>query len=238
MSTRLQLCQRLAKEAGIVGASNGTLPASTSAQSGEMLSVVTWIDDAYENIQSLHTDWLFLRFGFTFPTVIGTAAYIPTAAAPGCALTEFQDWQNASDDDAFTCYLTATGTTDEQAMQFVPWDEYKNTYGFAAMRTQVGRPYLYTIKPDKSLLFYPIPDAIYTVDGEYSKRPQRMTADGNEPLFPRQYHLAIMWQALMLYAGFETATTVYAHAQREYDRLIGKLQADQLPAIGWAGSLI
>lgn len=237
MATRLQLCQRLAKEADISGASNGTLPASTLSQTGEMLSVVNWLDDAYEDIQNENGGkWLFLTADFTFNTISGTNTYTPTDAG----LTEHQNWKNESEDDWFTCYLTSVA--DEQNLIFVPWDDFKNSYGFGSNRTQTGRPQVYTIKPNKSLVFFPIPDDAYTIGGEYFKRPHRMTTNADAttgtPIFPRQFHMAIVWRAVMLYAGFESTSATYAHAQREHGRLYGQLCVDQLPAWGMAGSLI
>ena len=239
MATRLELCRRLAKEADISGAANGTLPASTTSQTGEMLSVVTWTDDAYEDIQNQNAGkWDFLLNDFTFATISGTSTYTITDAG----LAEHNDWKNETCEDVFTCYLTATGVSDEQWMEFVPWDDFKKVYRFGASRTQTGRPSIYTIKSDKSVMFWPIPNASYTITGQYWKRPHRMTTDADAttgtPIFPRQFHQAIMWRALMLYGGFETASAVYAHAKQEYGRLMIGLRNDQLPAIEMVGSFL
>ena len=231
----LQIGQRLAKEADISGASNGTLPATMAGQAGEMLSVVQWVNDAYEQIQNLNNgNWLFLRFDFTFNTTNAKSNYTSSDAG----LSEFDDWKNETTDDRLRTYLTTDGNTKEQWMTFVPWEKFRVTYGFGANRATTGRPIFYTFKPDKSVTFYPIPDDTYTIVGEYFKRAQLMVADADAPLFPRYYHMTIVWYALMNYAGFNTASATYAHAKNRYDELMNGLQGDQLAAIGIAGSLI
>lgn len=73
---RLQLCQRLMLECGI----SGTL-ASTINQTGEFNRVVTWIDQAWNDVQTQHDDWDWMRSsnvlgaGASFPTVAGQASY-------------------------------------------------------------------------------------------------------------------------------------------------------------------
>ena len=227
--TRLQLCQRYAKEAGISGASNSTLPTSTLAQTGEMLDVVNDIDSAYEKLQNMKPNWHFLRFDFSFPTISGTQNYTPTDAG----YPEHKTWKA----DSFRCYLTATGTDDEQDLCFVPWEDFRDLYLLGSQRDASGRPIKFTIKPDKSVSFYPKPDAIYTVVGEYWKRAQAMGANATEPLMPDEFHLILVWMALMKYGLREAAQEKYALGLMEYNALIGPLKTTQLPPMETAGPM-
>lgn len=127
---KLALCQRLATEAEVSGASSGTLPSATTGQTGEMLQVVRDIENAYEELQNLRPNWLFMREDFSFNTVSGTAAYTPTAAG----LTDFRAWRT----DTLRAYLTATGVADEQWLEFVPWDRFRDSYMLADQRTTPG----------------------------------------------------------------------------------------------------
>lgn len=221
MSTFLQLCSRLRQEAGI----SGSGPSSVTGQTGEMKRVVDWVSAAYEAIQSAHANWEFLRNDFTFPTIANTVAYLPSSVS----LPEHADWIETG----MTIYETSVA--DEQRIDFVPWDEFRANYQFGTVLT--GRPTIASVKPDRSIALYPTPDDAYTVRGEYYKRAQTMTANGDEPLFPARFHLAIVWRALMLYGAQESAAELYAHGKTEYDKVMRSLEANQLPEIAFAGAL-
>lgn len=224
--TRLQLCKRLRQEAAI----SGTGPATTLGQTGEMGKVVDWIDSAYQDIQNLHADWDFLRTDLSFETISGTSEYSRTAISA--------DEQGEWIDDSFRSYLTSAGVNGEQFMQWVPWRRFRDTYLLGAIRATTGQPRYITQQPDTSLLMWPIPDAVYTVNGEYFERPQAMTTDTSYPLIPAKYQMIIVWRALMYYAGSAGAPELYAVGQREYKRLLNQLEAHQLPAIELAGPMV
>jgi hypothetical protein len=219
MSTFLELCQDLTREAGMSG--GGTSPTAVASQVGEMKRAVEWILTAYEAVQNLHPDWLFLQTEFSFPTIAGTANYTKAAAS----LTELGNWK----DDSFRCYLTATGVSDQQDLEFVPWQDFRSLYGRGSMSTQTGRPQVITIKPDLSVTTWPISDAVYTVTGEYYKRAQTMTADADEPLIPQEHQPIIVWKALMYYGAFAAADEKYSHGQNEYRAALSAMRAKQLP---------
>lgn len=225
MSTFLALAQRLRQEAGI----SGTGPATVVSQTGEMGRVADWISTAYEEIQDKNATWEFLRNDFSFQTIASTSAYLPSAVN----LTEHASWKTNS----FRAYLTSTGASDENYLCFVPWEEFRDAYQFGSLRSTPGKPTTFSIRPDKSVELWPVPNAVYTIVGEYYKRPQVMTANADEPLFPRQYHLAIMWKALMYYGTYENAPEAFTSGERNYARLMLKLEANQLPSVKLARPL-
>lgn len=67
----LGLVQRLRQEAG----ASGTGPLTTANQTGELQRLVNWINDAWLDIQSLRTDWDWMRSTFSFPTVSSQGIY-------------------------------------------------------------------------------------------------------------------------------------------------------------------
>lgn len=228
MSTFLELCQDLRQEAGISGA-DGT-PTAVTGQTGELKRCVDWISKSYEEIQSAHNNWLFLRDSFSFETIAATIDYTPSSIN----LDEFESWWV----DTFRCYLTSLGTIDEQWLVFVPWERFRDEYLFAANRDVTGRPTHFTIRPDDTITVWPKPDANgYTITGDYQKRPHVMTANGDEPVFPRQFHKVVMWNALMLYGAWESAPELYAHGERQSKKLMFRLRRNQLPAVSVGGPL-
>lgn len=227
---KLALCQRLAQEAGISGASNGTLPSATTGQTGEMLQVVRDIESAYEELQNMRPNWLFMREDFSFNLVAGTATYTPTTAG----LTDFRAWRT----DTFRIYRTSTGSDDEQWLDYVPWDVFRDAYLLGPERSASGRPFKFTVQPDKTLQFYPKPDAIYTVVGEYQLRAQTLASNTAEPLFPDNFHLILVWMALMKHARREGAPELYAQGKESYGPLMDALKRDQLPPVGMADPMV
>jgi hypothetical protein len=225
MSTFLELCQDLREQAGI----SGSGPTAVTGQTGEMLRVVNWINKAYQKIQNMDTNWNFLRADFSFQTIASTSTYTTTAVN----LTDHGSWKV----DSLRCYLTSAGATDEQWLVYYPWEEFRDIYQFGGLRTSSGRPISFSVKPDQSLIFYPVPDAVYTVVGEYFKKPQEMAANSDEPLIPSQYQDVIMWRALMYYATYESAPELYAEGQAEYRRLMAEMRVRELPPMSMGGPL-
>lgn len=222
--TRLQLCTRLRSEC--VGVS-GAGPTTTTGQVGDMLKIVNWIDSAYEDIQNMRTDWRFLRDDFTFQTVAAQQTYTPTqaGAVDATPTVDLGEWIT----DDIRCYLTSTGVSGEQVLEFMDWDTFRATYLIGSIRSTTGQPVVVTVKPDRSLMLWPIPDAAYTVAGEYYRVPDTLTADGTVPTFPARFHMLIVWRALVFYAGHSAAPETFAVGKEEYGKLLGMLVAAEAP---------
>lgn len=216
----LQLCQRLRSKAGIAG----TGPATVVNQAGELGRVVDWITEAYEDIQDKRADWDFLRLDFSFNTVAATSTYAKST------VSNLANWKK----DSVRIYQTTVN--DEQFLYFKEWDEFRDFRLFGPTASATGRPIEFSIKPDKSLVLWPIPDGIYTIRGEYYRTAHVMTANTDEPLFDR-YQMAIVFNALMRYAEYVAEPGVYASAQKEYGRLINKLELDRTSEIGTGGPM-
>jgi hypothetical protein len=211
---------------------SGNGPVSVLSQTGEMQMVVEWVQSAYQDIQNLSDLWEFLRTDFSFNTIASTSTYTPTAAG----LTELLNWRTA-DYDSVKCYLTATGVNDEQYITQISWDDMRGTRMLGSSSTQAGRPTEYAIKPNKSIVFWPVPDAVYTVSGEYYKRAQTMTANTDEPNFPSTFHMILVWLAMRYSGAYQAAPEKYMHADNEYKRLLSGLRRDQLPGLSMGGPL-
>jgi len=224
----LQLSQRLRQEAGL----SGSGPTTVVGQTGMSGQVVDWINTAYIDILSQHTNWLFMQDDFSFDTVASQREYSITETG----VTDLEKWK-IDDYDSFRIYLTSAGVVNEQMLFFLPWSDYRQMYLFGATRTAEGLPGYFSIHPDKSLDFYLVPNAIYTITGEYFKVPAEMTLDASEPIIPSQFHMLIVWRALMFYAGFDAANEKYAAGKSEYNKLLMRLEMDQLPIMTFGAPL-
>ena len=224
----LQMVQRLHSEAG----RQGTTPATVLSQTGMNSRLVAWIQSAYEDIQNLYQTWLFLVDDFSFSTVSGTANYTPAVAG----ITDLQSWKFNPNHDCLSGIRLYSAEADETDLIYCPWDEYRTIYKFGAHRSATDRPSVFSIKPDKSMELWANPNAVFTVNGEYIKQAHTLSANADVPLFD-DYHMVIVWRALMLYGAFEGANDAYTHGQNEYEDLLAKLIVDQLPKITWGPPL-
>jgi hypothetical protein len=105
-------------------------------------------------------------------------------------------------------------------------------------RLVTARPLDITIGPDKSLYLGFTPNDVYVVSAEYYRKAQRLVEDTNIPLMPEDYHMLIVYEAMIKYGYFNVAQEQVAAAERERKRLKHRLECDQLPHMMMGGSLI
>lgn len=235
----LQIAQRLREESGLT--SSATLsPTSVLSQAGELKRIVNWAASAYTDLQASNQNWRWMRSTFSFPTVASTDSYAYTAATDlitAATITRFSRWI-AFDDDGYenvSCYRTTTGVSDEQVLEFMPWSAFRDRY---KRRTQTnGRPAHFTVDPQNKIVLGPNPDAIYTIKGEYQKSAQILAADTDTPEMPTDFHMLIVWNALLDYGGYAAASEVFTRAQVKARPLLSALVLDQTPSMAMPGSL-
>ncbi len=233
----LSLAQRLVLECGV----SGTL-STTASQTGSLGRIVTWVNQAWQELQTEHDDWDWmlssnlLGAGVSFATVAGQASYpLGTAAGTsGVAVANFGKWAR----DSFRNYTTSVGVSNEMFLDWVPYDTWRDAYMLGAMRTVQTRPVAFAIGPDKSICLGPPPNALYTVTGDFYVAPTLMAVDTDVPALPdAHFHMAIVYKAMMMYAGYESAPEVFQRGQQGYASLLKELEAKRAPEMSFAGAL-
>lgn len=217
--TYLQLCKKLRQEASV----SGEGPATTINQTGEMKRLISWIDDAYEEIQNMRRDWFFLTKDFSFALTNNVSTY------PASTVSDLMNWKSNS----FRVYQTSVGIIDELRITHMDYETYfRDAREYGSVSTVTGRPIEFSIKPDKSAAFFPIPDSTgYTVRGRYYAKPDVLSGDADTPIFPEQFHKAIVWKALSYYAKYESAQELLAQAEQNFATVYSKLVLDQSPRL-------
>lgn len=239
MSTRLQLAQRLKLECS----DSGTI-STTISQTGSNERIVTWIDQAWLEIQNRRPDWGWMRASallgsaspLSFVTVAGQARYpLATGAGNvGIAATSFGSWVGG----AFRCYLTASGVTDEQELQDRSYSYWRDVTMFNANRNVRTRPYEISVAPDESLCLGPVPAAGYTITGDYYVAPSAMAANADEPTgLPARFHMAIVYLAMTSYGAREGAPEVTQRGAIQFNTMIRQIELLYLPMTTMAGAL-
>ena len=105
---QLQLVQRLQLECGV----SGTVTTAQN-QIGSIGRLVTWINQAWDDIQTEHDDWIWMR---SSALLGGGCSFVPPAGNPvnplgtgagtcGIPMSSFGKWEK----DTFRCYTTSVG---------------------------------------------------------------------------------------------------------------------------------
>ena len=207
MSTYLQLTQQLHRDCGAAG----TEPAGVTGLTGEANRFANWIKRADEYIQLKYVNWKFLRQVYATATVASQA----TLAKP--VNLKYWDFQT------FTIILP--GETDLNPFESIEYDKVKSDI----LDTDLGVPWRAIVMPDNSLLFEPVPDAIYTIGADYYDKPTLLAANGDISLIPAEFHQIIIGRAMILYANFESAPEIKDQGEEIYIEQLALLENDQLP---------
>lgn len=219
----LQLVRQLRQECGV----SGNPPATVIGQVGEIKRLVDWIRAAWIEIQGMNDDWGFMREQFSFTIEPNVGDYTADGGAGvGASLTDLRYWHR----DTLRLYETSLGTNDEQFLVEFDYQVFRNTYRFQAQTP--GRPMVFAVNPKgKGLLFGPVPDRDYTVEGEYQRVPFAFELDTDTPDMPEHLHIMIVYKAMQYYGYYEAANEVLARGERMFKALESQLDREQLPRI-------
>lgn len=205
---RLALCKRLRSEAGL----GGSGPSATTGQTGEMLQVVEWIDEAWNRIQSSR-NWDFMWEVSTVVVTAGTSSTAGTIPA--------------------SRYLK-DATTDSTGVEqcYMPWNDFRRAFPTALI--PAGNPSVWTIRPDKAFAVNAAPTSSKTFSVERYKNPTAMAADASEPTgLASEHHMIIVWRALMLYAGHDEAGEQFKRAEGEYKKVLRAMGVTEREELAW-----
>ena len=234
MSTYLELCQAVARDSGTIPSL--TDPSTVTSQTGRLLRVVTWVNDAWREIQTQRDDWrwMFGMFTAASKALSGTQSYTPTALG---ITTRFAGWTGLYEvgKSQWSIFLTSDGQSTERTMTYVPWDVFYQQYLVGSFDN--GFPQYFTVAPDEKIYLHPTPDATYTLRGFYQKSPQALTVDGDVPEMPARFHDAIKWKALVLMAVFDEAFEQIPAFDLQHNRVMSDLVSTQTPVARMAGPL-
>lgn len=197
---RLQLVNALSVEASIAG--NGV--STTNGQTGEGGRLVSWIDQAYEDVQNEYFDWKFLRAQATFNTQVGVNIIQPAA--------DLNVWDREM-----------LFNSDRSQIQITDYEDLEEKRD----ESITGTPTEFILKADNTLMAYPKPDKVETFTYDYFKVPHVMTADTDKPVFPAQFHRVIIGRALIYYGNYESAQEMIMQGTQIYQTLLKRLAANQ-----------
>lgn len=212
----LQIVQALHREAKLPG----TAPTALTGLSGRAADLLAWSIEAWNDIQRDHDgQWKWLRGEFTIATVADTIKY----THPGGG-SRFRAWDLDLREPPLI-YLDADGEATERELVIVPWQHFRRTY----LRGTHTAAYPSSISADwrENLFLGPTPDALYRVSGYYWKSNQTLALATDEPEMPADYHMAIVYRALLKYAYDVVGAEILAKATTFGNPLYNSLVENQ-----------
>ena len=205
--TFLELCQRVRQESGV----SGSGPASVANQQAIIAKIIEWVRQADIDIQRLHDNWNFMWRSKSVDLIAGQAAYTPGEL-------------NLFDMDSVRS-MDYNG----DPLVAISWEAFKAQR--MQVMTQQQQPTVYTIRPDGALMFYAVPDKVYSLTVEYTLKVSPMQNDNDLSPIPERFHDVILHKALMYYASHEEDNSLYGVANMRFENALSELVADQLPPI-------
>jgi len=218
----LQLCQRVASECS----TSLTGPSDTTSQSGRLGQIVKWTNSGWMDLQTKYDDWKFMRSSFTVNTTASDGKYAYTDCtdvAAGTAISAFRMWEL----ETFKIYLTSAGSDTETDLTYLDYPDWYQRWNIGAQTDSY--PGWFTTDHDRAILLAPKPDGIYTLRGEYIKAATELSGDSDTPELPEEFHMAIVYRAMMKYGRYNGAPEVFADGQAEYTRMLREMGRTQRP---------
>jgi hypothetical protein len=206
----------MARDVGIPG--TGPSSVTSTSLSEEENAVVRYIANADQDVQSRWFDWDFLWSEASITAISGTSTL--TSSNTGFP-TALGNWKLDS-------IVWDKSSESYQILEYMEWNSYREMYKYGTVDSDV--PEVYSIKPNNDLDLYPTPNAATVISAEYWATPTVLAADADISAIPPRFHKIIIARAKMYYAENEDAPEIMAGAVAEFEDLLDKLEADQLPS--------
>lgn len=180
-----------------------------------MKNVVDWVQSAHKEIQLRSPTWGFDWDSATPPLTPGKTRYEPVG-----------DW----------ALQVKTMAPDGVVMVgpggVLNWVSELSWAQFRQMQpvTGEGLPAYFAIAPDKALHLSTAPPAGWTLRLDYYRRPQVLLASTDEPRMPEEYHMAIVWRAVMMWCAHDENEQLLARVTPVYRDLVRKMLFTETPS--------
>lgn len=214
----LALCNSVKEKGSVSGAD---LTAVTN-QIGVDRRIVNWVNDSWLYIQSARNDWNWMRGAASFTTIPNVATYTPASIN----ILSLSSWHV----DRPLIYLPSEGKSTESYLASI--DYYTDFYDmFVKGSHTADRPRYIGISNDNTLNLGPTPDVAYLITIQYQLAPSKLVLATDIPSLPEQYHLGIVYRALMMLAADEGDSDLYDEARSSYEDVYNRMSSITKPEI-------
>jgi hypothetical protein len=207
----LDLAKRVRSESGL----SGDGPVNVVGQTGIYAKVVNWVRQAHEEIQLAEHQWRFDWARTTQALTAGQDTYNPEDWG-----LDVRQWKR----DTPYVYLTANGPVGKTWLHFIDYASFVRVSDTNA----TGLPFQFAEKPNRSLALFPAPMDGVTLVMEYYRRPEVLQANTDVPRMPVEYHMAIVWRAVMMCCAEIEDIGRFQSASKNYMELMMRMRATEL----------
>lgn len=228
----LQLCQYVQRyiAAGndLPGSGN---PTTVVGQTGLYKEIADWVADAYRDIQQENSQWLFRQGAGNFQLTSGVGTY--SKATIQALIADYERIYPYRNGDVQ--FITATGTYSRETVNncyYIPYEKWGGVMAINfAVNAPAAPPVYFTVAPDESLIFWTVPTlGVISVQFQYTKTVQLLTADTDIPMWPSEWHDAIAWRAIRYWSVVRESANKFALADAELQRVMASMRTTQLAA--------
>lgn len=222
----LDICKRIAERTNV----SGTV-VSTVGQTGEHARVVRLANEAWLDIQQASEDWRWMRKQFSFPTVSGQGTYSVNEVTGVAEIRKYR-----TGDRSVRCWDVTRGTQDAQFLAEWDYESYEDSYIYGAQNS--GRPTIFAVRDDNALCLGNVPgDAAHQVAGWYQAAASDLTGNDATPGMPSEFHMLIVFRAMMKFGAGDNAPEVFTEGKSGYDTMLSAMKRTQLDSVTWGGPL-
>jgi len=207
----------ICKSVRILSGAQGVGPSSVVGASGYEAALVSFVKDAWIDIQNLREDWNFLEDKKSFNTVVGKDNYT-IAEIFQADSSIFKVWKK----DNFV--ITTNGT--KKYLNHTDAELFDRKW---LNNSSTGDPTQYAINSNHSISIGIPPSSIFSIDTVYYKSPQILVIDTDVPTLPVAYHNLIVYRALQKMSIYLSTPEIFRGYATEADRLAGSLLRSECP---------
>ena len=231
MSTNLQMCKDVCREAGVAKGEDAIT--AVSGQVGDLQRIVKYVQKEWEKIQSSNSGmWRWMRITAEITASASDGVYAPTDftdTLTNNAVDRFSRWRADDIEDPPKAFLSSAGVGAQYWLSWMPWDTFKSIYRIGTQND--SQPAHISIDPQDNIVVSPVPAAATVIQVDYYRSPQIITADGDIPEMPVHYHDLIVFRALEQYGIYKIKKEAIYKGEKESRKLMRQLKTNQLPRI-------
>lgn len=211
----LGMAKRVRQEVGY----SGVGPASVESQIGVYGKIIDWTKSAVEETHLCRTDWRFDWAQYNAALVLGQRAY---NIVQGWGL----DFRSLASDPLYV-YRTADGDRSRYFVTQLDWASFRQI----PLVEATGMPSYFAISPDGVLHFDVAPADGLTAVMAYYRLPQELTDNNSVSRIPEQYHMAVVWAAVLMAAEHDENPVLAQSAARRLKRVRARMEETELPML-------
>lgn len=211
------MAQRLHRETG----RSTTPPGTVASTNPHHLRLFDAINDEWMNIQrETAREWKWMRNTVDVTLTPDIGRY----QAADFGLTTFGRWREQGRHYAPRCFSPGT-TTGPIYLECMDADAFKTLY----IDTDVGSsaPVVWAVDTDQALMLAPAPALAYTLRIDFLSAPVELTEDADTPGMPTEFHMLLVWRALISMGTADAAPEVIERAAKQAQALRFQLLNDQ-----------